>query len=104
MFVGIQVDVYEGMVVGASARENDMNINPCKPKQLNNIRSAGADEKLILATPVQMTLEKALEYISEDEFVEITPKHIRIRKRVLPANMRSVVRGERKKPTKQPRG
>jgi GTP-binding protein len=104
MFVGIQVEVYEGMVVGSSARENDMNINPCKPKQLNNIRSAGADEKLILATPVQMTLEKALEYISEDEFVEVTPKYIRIRKRVLASNMRSVVRGERKKPAKQPRG
>ena len=104
MFVGIQVDVYEGMVVGASSRENDMNINPCKPKQLNNIRSAGADEKLILAPPVQMTLEKALEYISEDELVEITPNHIRIRKRVLASNMRSVVRGDRKKPVKQPRG
>jgi GTP-binding protein len=103
MFVSIQVNVYEGMVVGASSRENDMNINPCKPKQLNNIRSAGADEKLILAPPVQMTLEKALEYISEDELIEVTPKHIRIRKRVLASNMRSVVRGDRKKPAKQPR-
>jgi len=104
MFVGIQVNVYEGMIVGASARENDMNINPCKPKQLNNIRSAGADEKLILAPPVIMTLEKALEYISEDELVEITPNHIRLRKKTLAANMRSVVRGEKKKKDKQPRG
>jgi len=104
MFVGIQINVYEGMIVGASARENDMNINPCKPKQLNNIRSAGADEKLILAPPVIMTLEKALEYISEDELVEITPNHIRLRKKTLAANMRSVVRGEKKKKDKQPRG
>jgi GTP-binding protein len=104
MFVGIQVNVYEGMIVGSSLRENDMNINPCKPKQLNNIRSAGADEKLILAPPIQMTLEKALEYISEDELVEITPNHIRLRKKVLAGNMRSVVRGDKKKKEKQPRG
>ena len=103
MFVGIQVEVYEGMIVGASQRENDMNVNPCKPKQLNNIRSAGADEKLILAPPVLMTLEKALEYISDDELVEITPNHIRLRKKVLAGNMRSVVRGEKKK-EKKPRG
>ena len=60
MFVGVGIDVYEGMIVGASARENDMNVNPCKAKQLNNIRAAGADEKLILAPPVEITLEKAL--------------------------------------------
>ena len=104
MFVGVQVDVYEGMIVGSAARENDMNVNPCKPKQLNNIRSAGADEKLILAPPVIMTLEKALEYISDDELVEITPNHIRLRKKTLASNMRSVVRGEKKKKDKQPRG
>jgi GTP-binding protein len=104
MFVGVQVNVYEGMIVGAAARENDMNVNPCKPKQLNNIRSAGADEKLILAPPVIMTLEKALEYISDDELVEITPNHIRLRKKTLASNMRSVVRGEKKKKDKQPRG
>ena len=103
MFVGVGIDVYEGMIVGASARENDMNVNPCKAKQLNNIRAAGADEKLILAPPVQISLEKALEYISEDELVEITPNHIRLRKKVLAANMRSVVRGEKRK-DKQPRG
>ena len=102
--MGVSVDVYEGMIVGASARENDMNVNPCKPKALNNMRSSGADEKLILAPPVQITLEKALEYISEDELVEITPKNIRLRKKVLAANMRSVVRGEKKKKDKQPRG
>jgi len=104
MFIGIQVNVYEGMIIGASSRENDMNINPCKPKQLNNIRSAGADEKLILAPPILITLEKALEYISEDELVEITPNHIRLRKKVLASNMRSVVRGEKKKKEKPARG
>ncbi len=103
MFVGVGIDVYEGMIVGASSRENDMNVNPCKAKQLNNIRAAGADEKLILAPPIEITLEKALEYISEDELVEITPHHIRLRKKVLASNMRSVVRGEKKK-EKQPRG
>ena len=103
LFVGVGIDVYEGMIVGAAARENDMNVNPCKAKQLNNIRAAGADEKLILAPPVQISLEKALEYISEDELVEITPNHIRLRKKVLAANMRSVVRGEKRK-DKQPRG
>jgi len=97
LFVGVGVEVYEGMIVGENSRENDINVNCCRPKQLNNIRSAGADEKLILAPPVQLTLEKAMEFIAEDELVEITPKHIRLRKRVLAKNMRSVVRGERKK-------
>jgi GTP-binding protein len=103
MFIGVAVDVYEGMIIGAASRENDMNINPCKPKQLNNIRSAGADEKLILAPPLQLTLEKALEYISDDELVEVTPKFIRLRKRTLASNMRSVLRGDRKKKDRQPR-
>jgi GTP-binding protein len=89
------------MIVGENARENDMNVNACKPKQLNNIRSAGADEKLILAPPVQITLEKAMEFIGDDELMEVTPNHIRLRKKVLPANMRSVVRGERKKDKKK---
>jgi GTP-binding protein len=104
LFVGVGVDVYEGMIVGSSSRENDMNVNPCKPKALNNMRSSGADEKLILAPPIQITLEKALEYISEDELVEITPLNIRLRKKVLASNMRSVIRGDKKKKEKQPRG
>jgi GTP-binding protein len=68
------------------------------------MRSSGADEKLILAPPIQITLEKALEYISEDELVEITPLNIRLRKKVLASNMRSVIRGDKKKKEKQPRG
>ena len=95
LFVDPGTDVYEGMIVGENARENDMNVNVCRAKQLNNIRTTAADEKLVLTPPIRMTLEKALEFIAEDELVEITPKHIRVRKRILPGNMRSVVRGEK---------
>ena len=104
LFVGVGENTYEGMIVGESARTNDMNVNAVRPKQLNNIRSAGADEKLILAPPIQITLEKAMEYIAEDELVEVTPKRIRLRKKQLAANHRSVVRGEKKKPEKARRG
>jgi GTP-binding protein len=97
MFVGVGVDLYEGMIVGENARGNDMNVNATKSKQLTNFRAAGADTKLILAPPVQITLEKAMEFIAEDELIEVTPKHIRLRKKVLASNMRSVVRGPKKK-------
>jgi len=100
LFVGNGVDVYEGMIVGESARNNDINVNITKAKQLTNFRSSGADEKLILAPPVQMPLEKALEYIDVDELVEITPENIRLRKRQLASNLRSVVRGEKKEKKK----
>jgi len=96
LFVGPGVDVYEGMIVGENSRENDMNVNATKGKQLTNVRSAGADEKLILAPPVPLTLEKAMEFIAEDELMEVSPSHIRLRKLELRANMRSVVRGEKK--------
>jgi len=96
LFVGPGVDVYEGMIVGECARQNDLNVNICRSKQLTNIRSAGADTKLILAPPAQLTIEKALEFIAEDELVEITPKTIRLRKKELRSNMRSVVRGTKK--------
>ena len=95
LFIGVQTEVYEGMIIGENSRENDMNVNACRPKQLTNVRSAGADEKLILAPPVQLTLEKALEFMAEDELVEITPNHIRLRKKVLAGNLRSVVRGDK---------
>jgi GTP-binding protein len=96
MFIGAQEQVYEGMIVGEASRENDINVNVVRAKQLTNIRSAGADEKLILTPKVVLTLEKALEYIAEDELVEITPAVVRIRKKVLAANQRSIVRGERR--------
>ena len=104
LFVGVGVDVYEGMIVGENSRENDINVNCTKAKQLTNFRAAGADEKQVLAPPVPMTLEKALEYIADDELVEITPSSIRLRKKTLAANMRSVIRGERKPKDKVKRG
>ena len=97
LFVGVGEEVYEGMIIGECSRQNDLNVNVVKSKQLTNVRSAGADTKLIITPAVQLTLEKAMEFIAEDELIEITPKHIRLRKKVLAANMRSVVRGERKK-------
>jgi GTP-binding protein len=95
LFIGPQTPVYEGMIVGENSRENDINVNVCREKHLSNVRSSGADEKLILTPPVQMTLEKAIEYISDDELVEITPSSVRLRKKVLASNMRSIVRTER---------
>ncbi len=95
LFIGPQTPVYEGMIVGENSRENDINVNVCREKHLSNVRSSGADEKLILTPPVQMTLEKAIEYISDDELVEITPASVRLRKKVLAGNMRSIVRTER---------
>ncbi|HET7480112.1 MAG TPA: translational GTPase TypA [Rubrobacteraceae bacterium] len=87
-FITPATEVYVGMVVGANSRENDLNVNVCKNKKLTNVRSAGADDALNL-TPVRpMTLEDALEYIGEDELVEITPESIRLRKKVLEPGMR----------------
>ncbi len=82
LFVGPSTDVYEGMVVGASAKES-MVVNPIKGKHLTNMRSSGSDDALNLTPHLDMTLERALEYIEEDEFVEVTPKSVRIRKRYL---------------------
>ena len=92
LFVGAQTEVYEGMVLGEHAKDNDLNVNGVKGKSLTNIRSSGADEKTVLTTPRQMTLETALEWIDEDEWVEITPKNIRIRKKQLRSNERSIRR------------
>lgn len=80
LFVGPGDEVYEGMIVGENARENDMTVNPCREKKLTNIRAAGSDENIILKPPRQLFLEAALEYIEEDELVEITPSSIRLRK------------------------
>jgi GTP-binding protein len=83
LFVGHGEAIYEGMVVGLHSRGNDLTVNPLKAKQLTNIRAAGTDENLILTPPIRHTLEQALEFIEDDELVEITPKAIRIRKRFL---------------------
>jgi GTP-binding protein len=81
--IGHAEPVYEGMVVGIHSRANDLVVNPLKAKQLTNIRAAGTDENLILTKPVKLTLEQALEFIDDDELVEVTPKSIRIRKKLL---------------------
>lgn len=83
LFIGPGVEVYQGMVVGQNARDEDLDVNVCKTKHLTNMRASGSDEALVLTPPREMTLEFALEYIGADELVEITPKHLRIRKRLL---------------------
>ena len=88
LFVGPGVQVYEGMICGEHAHPSDLNVNVCREKKLTNIRAAGRDENVMLTTPREMTLEKALEWIAEDELVEVTPKSLRLRKRILAANQR----------------
>jgi GTP-binding protein len=83
MFVSPGDPVYEGMVIGIHSRDNDLVVNPIKTKKLTNIRAAGKDENVILTPPIQLTLESAIEFIADDELVEITPRSIRIRKRYL---------------------
>ena len=83
MFVGPGDDVYEGMVVGENSRDNDMVVNPTREKKLTNVRAAGSDENILLKPPRQLSLEAALEYIEDDELVEITPSEIRLRKSTL---------------------
>jgi len=88
LFVAGNVPVYEGMIVGEHNRDNDLNVNPCKEKKLSNMRAAGKDENVTLTPVLPMTLEKAIEFIKDDELVEVTPKTIRLRKMILPANQR----------------
>jgi GTP-binding protein len=88
MMIEPQVDVYEGMIIGEHTRENDLEVNVIKGKQLTNIRAAGKDEAVRLTPPIRMTLEKAIAYIGDDELVEVTPKSIRLRKRELDPNAR----------------
>ena len=88
LFIGHGDEVYEGMVIGIHSRDNDLTVNPLKAKQLTNIRAAGSDENLILTPPIRNTLEQALEFIDDDELVEVTPKSIRIRKKYLTENER----------------
>ncbi len=83
LFIGPGDEVYEGMVVGVHSRENDLVVNPMKAKQLTNIRAAGSDENILLTPPIRLSLEQALEFIDEDELVEVTPASVRVRKRLL---------------------
>ena len=88
LFIKPGDDVYEGMIIGEYSRDNDLNVNPCKSKKLTNLRAAGKDDAIILAPPIQITLEKAIQFIKEDEMIEITPKVIRLRKTILSAQQR----------------
>ena len=83
MFVNPGEKLYEGMIIGIHSRENDLVVNPIKTKKLTNIRAAGKDDALILTPPIELTLEYAVEFIADDELVEVTQKSIRIRKRML---------------------
>ena len=83
LFIGHGEEVYEGMVIGIHSRDNDLVVNALKAKQLTNIRAAGSDENIVLTPPIRMSLEQALEFIEDDELVEVTPKSIRVRKKFL---------------------
>ncbi len=88
MFIGPGEELYAGMIIGIHSRDNDLVVNPLKGKQLTNVRASGSDENVILTPPIEMTLERALEFIDDDELVEVTPHHIRLRKRLLKENDR----------------
>jgi GTP-binding protein len=85
MFIGHQTPVYGGMIVGEHSRDNDLEINVLKGKQLTNVRASGTDEAVKLTTPRKMSLEEMMAYINEDELLEVTPKSLRLRKRFLSA-------------------
>jgi len=83
LFLGAGEEVYEGQVIGLHSRDNDLTVNPLKTKKLSNVRAAGKDDALLLTPPVRMSLEQALEFLADDELLEVTPNHIRVRKRFL---------------------
>jgi GTP-binding protein len=83
LFIGHGDAVYEGMIIGIHIRDNDLVVNPLKGKKLTNIRAAGKDENVVLSPPIRFTLEQAMEFIDDDELVEVTPQNIRLRKRHL---------------------
>jgi GTP-binding protein len=88
MFISPGLDVYEGMIVGENARDTDMDVNITKEKKLTNIRASTADESIKLTPPRVMNLEQSLEWIQEDELLEVTPKSLRLRKRALSGRRR----------------
>jgi len=95
LFLSPGCPVYEGMIIGEHNKENDLNVNPCKEKKLTNIRAAHAEVLVTLASTKKLSLEQCIEWIDEDEWIEITPKSVRLRKKVLSQNLRSVKRQER---------
>ena len=88
LFIGPKTEVYEGMVIGRHSRSNDLVVNAIKGKQLTNIRASGSDDAIVLTPPLILSLEQALSFIDDDELVEVTPNHIRLRKRFLKAHER----------------
>jgi GTP-binding protein len=94
-FVGPGVKVYEGMVIGEHNKDTDLNVNPCREKKLTNIRSAGAEFLVTLAGLKNMSLEQFIEWIDDDEWIEVTPETVRVRKKILAGNLRSVKRIEK---------
>jgi len=88
LYVGHGEEIYEGMVIGLHSRANDLTVNPIKGKQLTNMRASGTDEALTLTPPIRFSLEQALEFIDDDELVEVTPLNVRIRKKLLTENER----------------
>jgi GTP-binding protein len=97
LFIAPGTSVYEGMIVGENSRPGDMDVNPSKEKKLTNMRSKSSDENVQLEPPRELTLEGALEYIEDDELIEVTPQSIRLRKRLLSANDRRKVSRELKR-------
>lgn len=97
LFIGHGVEVYEGMIIGIHSRDNDLTVNALKGKQLTNVRASGTDEAQVLVPPILMTLEQALEFIDDDELVEVTPESIRIRKKLLTESDRKRASREKKK-------
>jgi GTP-binding protein len=89
LFIGAGTPVYEGMVVGMSPKAEDINVNVCKKKHVTNMRASGSDDALRLIPPRQMSLEACIEFIGEDELIEVTPKNLRIRKRILDNQLRA---------------
>lgn len=96
LFIGAGTPVYEGMVVGVSPKDEDINVNVCKTKHLTNTRSSASDDALRLITPKKMSLEEALEFIGDDELLEITPLNVRVRKRILDGELRAKARAKAK--------
>ncbi len=92
LFIPAGVEVYLGMIIGENARDEDMDISPCKTKKLSNMRSSGSDDALVLSPPRELNLELAIEYVGPDELVEVTPKNIRMRKRLLDPTQRKRVK------------
>ena len=101
LFIGPATPVYEGMIVGENPKPDDIEVNVCKEKHLTAIRSTGADEKLTLITPVQLSLEEAIEFITDEELIEVTPKSIRLRKVILDTPARKRLQAQKRAALKE---